>query len=341
MAPRIMTPEAGIARRFGVARWQSGRRQFCGQAGRWYSFADMHAHRLHMSLRSLIARQLDALAPRTMFVAPGWQPPELWNAGNAGELFQCNVCGELSVVAPEVARLREAPSCLHCGSNLRFRTIIYGLSLALFGDATPLSEFPVCKEIRGIGLSDAQLYATILADRLDYTNTYFHTMPRLDIASAAATEFSGLDFIIASDVFEHVAPPVDIAFRNSRRMLRDGGVLVFSVPYLPGERTEEHFPDLHDYAIESRGDRHVLVNRTREGELQQFADLVFHGGPGATLEMRMFSFLDLERRFLAAGFERPRVLDDYVPHFGIDWRGEVCSIPMVVRARAALDDGEG
>ena len=236
-------------------------------------------------------------------------------------------------------RLREAPSCVHCGSNLRFRTLIYGLSVALFGVATPLCEFPVRKDLRGIGLSDADLYAIALNERLDYTNTFFHATPKLDIANMATTEYSGLDFIVASDVFEHVAPPIDIAFRNARRLLREGGVLVFSVPYVPGGHTEEHFPDLYNYAIERHGDCHVLLNRTRSGELQRYENLVFHGGPGTTLEMRLFAFEDLKSYFLAAGFEIPQLLNEYIPQFGIDWRGEHCSIPMVARACETSNDG--
>jgi SAM-dependent methyltransferase len=253
--------------------------------------------------------------------------------------FQCNVCGAQCTFSIALTRLREEPSCTQCGSNLRFRTLIHGLSVALFGRAVVLSEFPLRADLRGIGLSDADLYAQPLGQRLSYTNTYFHTAPLLDIANIGTTEFSGLDFIIASDVFEHVAPPIDVAFRNARQLLRDGGVLVFSVPYVPGIKTQEHFPDLHDYVIEKDGEAFVLLNRTREGELQRFEELVFHGGPGTTLEMRLFSYEDLQRHFLAAGFESPILLDEYLPQFGIDWRGEYCSIPMIARACAVPDAG--
>jgi SAM-dependent methyltransferase len=293
-----------------------------------------------MPLPLRMGRRLRALRTWTRKALAGPVQAEPRSAGAAVH-FQCNVCGERSAVAVAVMRLREAPSCIHCGSNLRFRTLIYGLSLALFGTAMPLRDFPLRKDIRGVGLSDARIYADILEDRLGYTNTFFHSSPKLDIAGVPPTEFTGLDFIVASDVFEHVAPPVDVAFGNARRMLRDGGVLLFSVPYVPGSRTEEHFPDLHDYTIEQLDGRHVLVNRTREGKVQRYENLVFHGGPGRTLEMRLFSLDDLQRRFVAAGFEPPRVLNDHVPHYGIDWRGGESSIPMVARARAVAIGGDG
>ncbi len=43
-----------------------------------------------------------------------------------------------------------------------------------------------------------------------------------------------LDFVISSDVFEHVPPPVDIAFENTRRMLRPGGLFVLE-GYTPAQ----------------------------------------------------------------------------------------------------------
>ena len=51
----------------------------------------------------------------------------------------------------------------------------------------------------------------------------------------------------------------------------------------------EHFPDLYDYSIAQLKNDWVLVNRTRDGRLETFDKLVFHGGPGSTLEMRVFS----------------------------------------------------
>jgi hypothetical protein len=58
---------------------------------------------------------------------------------------------------------------------------------------------------------------------------------------------------------------------------------------------------------------------------------VFHGGIGATLEMRQFSLASLEREFAAAGFSRMRVADEvFLPH-GIYWP-EPWSVPMVAYA---------
>jgi hypothetical protein len=74
----------------------------------------------------------------------------------------------------------------------------------------------------------------------------------------------------------------------------------------------------------------VLINRRTDGTLEVRDDLVFHGGHGATLEMRLFSRKDLERKLTAAGFETILLLTDAVPRFGIEYEGD-WSLPMVAR----------
>ena len=95
--------------------------------------------------------------------------------------------------------------------------------------------------------------------------------------------------------------------------------------------TIEHFPDLHDFRLVEDQGKWRLFNRTRNGREEQFDDLVFHGGPGTTLEMRLFSRAALERHFAQAGFSEVRFASEACPRFGIEWP-EPWSIPMVARA---------
>jgi hypothetical protein len=74
-----------------------------------------------------------------------------------------------------------------------------------------------------------------------------------------------------------------------------------------------------------------LENRTAGGNVQVHSDLVFHGGPGTTLEMRLFSRPALEREFAAAEFSRLRIADEAFPAHGIEWP-EPWSVPMVAHA---------
>lgn len=252
-------------------------------------------------------------------------------AGRAGLRFRCNVCGRRCAAQPSELT-REGRSCGGCGSTVRWRAVVRILSLELFGESRALPDFPVRRDIRGLGMSDWEGYAVPLARKLDYRNTHYDREPRLDITDIPAALEGTCDFLISSEVFEHVPPPVNTAFRNARRLLRPGGVMVFTAPYTKAPQTVEHFPELFDYRLtEAGGGRLVLENTTRDGRKQNFDDLVFHGGEGATLEMRVFSESSLLAEFERAGFGRVRIHSEADPAHGIVWH-EDWSLPMSARA---------
>ena len=134
--------------------------------------------------------------------------------------YTCNICGLRNEC--HVFELgRETPDCRGCGSNVRMRAIIGLLSYELFGARVPLECFPEDRSIRGVGLSDWDAYAERLAERLSYTNTYYHQEPLLDITRVPEEKFGSCDFLISTDVFEHVLPPVGEAFVGARQLLKD------------------------------------------------------------------------------------------------------------------------
>jgi SAM-dependent methyltransferase len=250
--------------------------------------------------------------------------------------FVCNICGRENRTA-RTAFGRETPSCGHCGSTVRTRGIVHMISREIFGLDITLPDFPVLKGIRGIGISDSADYAERLAEKFDYSNTHYHKAPQFDIVNVPETEFGQYDFLIASEVFEHVAPPVERAFENAFRLLKPNGLFFFTVPYTLESRTAEHFPDLHEHGLARVGDQFVLVNRTRDGALQVFDDLVFHGGAGSTLEIRRFSESDLRAHFLDAGFRAVEVYAGGYAPFGV-CHLETWSLPMTGRKEPfALD----
>ena len=81
--------------------------------------------------------------------------------------------------------------------------------------------------------------------------------------------------------------------------------------------TAEHFPELHDYRLVQFGNDYVLVNRTADGRYTLHDKLSFHGGPGTTLEMRVFCRESLIRHLTEVGFSEMLVLGDDVPQWGI------------------------
>lgn len=243
--------------------------------------------------------------------------------------FRCNVCGQ-GASARVVELERETPSCATCGSTVRWRSVVHVLSQELLGESLALPDFPTRPDIVGIGLSDWDGYALPLAEKLTYTNTQYHTEPRLDITTRSIHLERSLDFLISSEVFEHVAPPISRTFANARALLKPGGVMILTVPYGKHGPLVEHFPELYQYELVEEDDRPVLVNMTRAGARQVFADLEFHGGAGATLEMRRFSEPSLLSLLEDAGFGEVKTYKDHDFEHGIYWSAD-WSLPIAAR----------
>jgi len=141
---------------------------------------------------------------------------------------------------------REVPSCEACGSTVRLRALIALLSREIFGIAMALPDFPVMKSIRGIGMSDPSALATRLAEKFDYTNTFYHQASSFDVTSFDPRDRERYDFIVSSEVMEHVPVPVERSFKTLSQMLRPNALLLMTTPYTLEGKTAEHFPELHE-----------------------------------------------------------------------------------------------
>ena len=244
--------------------------------------------------------------------------------------FNCNICGTFNVT--NLSNLsREIASCYGCGSTVRMRSIVHVLSMELFGESLVLKDFPEDNNIKGVGMSDWDGYANPLASKLDYTNTYFHQEPKLDVTDISKDKFETLDFIISSDVYEHVLYPVSRAFENTKNLLKNDGVFVFTVPYTKeGDETVEHFGELNDFEITKQNGTYVLKDIDKSGNKKVYNNLVFHGGPGTTLEMRVFCEKSMLNELKNAGFSDVKIYSDDYMKYGIycdvDW-----SLPVAAR----------
>ena len=95
--------------------------------------------------------------------------------------------------------------------------------------------------------------------------------------------------------------------------------------------TLEHFPDLHQYNIITNDeDKLVLQNTTRNGKRQTLDNLSFHGGSGATLEMRIFAKVGLVNGFRRAGFTDIHFHRCSELAYGISWP---CNWSLPITAR--------
>lgn len=246
--------------------------------------------------------------------------------------FICNICGG-ECPPPGGGFRRESAPCPHCGSVMRERALAALLSTEFFGMSVALTELPTMKCLRGIGMSDTPALAEHLAKKFDYTNTFYHQAPYFDAAHVDQTDAGRYDFIFSSEVMEHVIPPVENAFAALARVLKPEGVLLLTTPYNLEGKTEEHFPDLYEYSLASVGGRAVLVNRRRDGRIEVFENLTFHGGQGSTLELRAFTQKSLCEVLRGAGFSDVRLAAEDIPEFGIH-HAETWSLPLAVRKGA-------
>lgn len=241
--------------------------------------------------------------------------------------FICNICGAFCNCLVDSLD-REEPSCFTCGSTVRMRSIVNAVSLSVFNEGLSIKDMPSKPELKIIGLSDWVGYADRFARKFNYTNTYYHKPPKLDIMNIESHLWGTLDILISSDVFEHVASPVSLAFRNSYNMLRDNGSLILTVPYVLEGETREHFNNLHEYRIDEQDDEKVLINTMPSGERQVYKNLVFHGGEGDTLEMRLFSKQSLLSDLEEVGFKLVKIISDPIFKYGIYHKSQ-CSLPII------------
>jgi len=231
--------------------------------------------------------------------------------------YKCNICGcDNSLESKKFHR--ELALCTRCGANARFRGIIDVLGTML-QESGELKSWQKRKEIRGIGMSDWDGYARKLSQKFSYQNTFYDRAPFFDIQNLNEDWIGKHNFIITTDVFEHILSPLQRAFDNLFALLCSGGGLVFSVPYTREEHTIEHFQGLCDYEFFDFHGEKVLINRDSHGYLRAYDGLVFHGGEGATLEMRLYCEQDIIERLKRAGFENIHVHDNPNLSIGYYW----------------------
>jgi hypothetical protein len=196
--------------------------------------------------------------------------------------FTCNVCGRRSLFQRIHYLNPEMPSCSGCRSNVRLRWLVHRLSVNFFGRSIPLPEFPSEKSIVGIGLTDPELIAAGLSRCFTYCNTYLHVEPRLDVR-LDSSPLGNLAFLIASEVFEHIEPPVVEAFRNVARLLDESGILLLTSPWVWDGDPATAIPRLHDWRLDREGDRWSIINQKPDGEVERFDDMSLDGSMGPSL----------------------------------------------------------
>lgn len=255
--------------------------------------------------------------------------------GDAAVSYRCNIC-DTQVGDIDRNTGSEGSLCPGCDSNIRLRAVARIVSEVLFGKTLPLSQFPKDRPIVALGISDAVPFAYCMRRALrGYQNTQFDPAlvtsdsPNFDIKSPLPQFIAAADVVTCSEVLEHVEPPVQPAFDGLFALLKPGGSLVLTVPCGLG-KTLEHFPALYEWRLEQRGAKRMLINRARDGQIQEFDNLVFHGGGDAVLEMRVFGMEDIVAHLAAAGFTDIRIHDESDLEHGIVYN-HPWSLPVSAR----------
>ncbi len=233
-------------------------------------------------------------------------------------IFKCPICNTINEVdnGDFTKFERETPSCVGCASSTRQRSLVKAI-YEEYGDYAGNQTLDR-KRLIGIGISDWEGLSQALSDKFEYVNTFFHKHPHVDITDVSIFQQEVADFLICSDVLEHVNPPVISGFAGMFKILKPGGLLVFSIPYDLDGKSKEHFPNLYNFRIVNVEDSFALINKTRTGKLEFFDDLIFHGGPGTTLEMRRMALPEVLDSLQSVGFIDVQQVGSF-PESGIIW----------------------
>jgi SAM-dependent methyltransferase len=264
-----------------------------------------------------LLRKMSEPRPPADLEDPQWTP------------FLCNVCGTSNYL-PLRRLSREDGHCAKCRCYGRLRSMMYAVTAQFSPDEIILARMKPRKDIRGLGCSDWG-YTELLAEKFDYVNTFYDHAPQLDLCNVDWSQWApgSIDFITCTDVLEHVAPPIERTFDKMRRLLKPGGVAILTVPASLEPATHEHFPALHEWRIEGEGKQRVVVNRRRDGMIERFDNLCFHGGEGMTLEFRLFSRQGLIDSVQSAGLQVAAIYEQSIEAHAISLNA--CNFVLVAQ----------
>lgn len=232
----------------------------------------------------------------------------------------CPICGS-SYFLDTTIHSREGKLCPKCGASGRSQAIAYHISKIIYGGIIALRDHKIDKKINIVGLSDGKIYADILKQKYEYINTYYHRAPFLDISNPDKILHNKYDILITTEVFEHVIGPSTKPFLGSYHLLKPGGHIILTVPYInKGDSIEHYASNLIGYeAYKNEEGLWVAELEYSDGRKAIDSNAKFHGGPGKTLEIRLFNRGRVLEELNFAGFCDIETHDENLPQYGINW----------------------
>jgi SAM-dependent methyltransferase len=194
---------------------------------------------------------------------------------------------------------REKSNCMNCGSTWRARAVALNVLIQL---GYPPQSYPEIKSDWsrvGLGISDDVAIASVIPTKFLYSNTYYDAFPSLDIRKIPKTALYGFEFVICSDVLEHIDVKLADAVKGVSRLLKPNGFAVLSVPVVKNSRRNEFYPKLSTFKIEGG----KVFWEDTEGSFHIDRKPEFHGGRGQNLAFREFTEMGFEGLLLKNGFQ--------------------------------------
>lgn len=227
---------------------------------------------------------------------------------------RCVVCGELATMKPVEENLRESCRCTRCSATNRQRQIAYvlcgavssvvGRRVASLPEIAPFDHLTLFNtEARGAvhqRLSSMKNYICSEYFGDEHEPGAMVNGVRHEDLQALSLEDGSVDFILSSDVFEHIPEPYE-AHAEVYRVLKPGGRHVFTVPFYQTEFLDE-----------------ARTGIDEEGKTVFLMEPEYHGDPireGGALVHTIFS-LEMLVELRRIGF-RPNLHHLYRPALGI------------------------
>lgn len=197
--------------------------------------------------------------------------------GDEPEVFEayCLVCGSWGDYRREEGRpIRETYKCTRCQASLRYRAQAE-VVLRYFGGSTvrSIAELVGQRYFRSLAIYEPGFigpFRRYLRDLPRYRQSRYgpdHTIAEKRVREIENQDLMDLtfddnsfDIVISSDIFEHVRKPYH-AFGEVRRVLKEGGMHIFSIPF-SSARSKTVYP------VDTSGPEDVFVEPPR-----------YHGSP--------------------------------------------------------------
>lgn len=225
----------------------------------------------------------------------------------SGRKITCNICGQHTALLYDfpnvknrqehrIGLLRETLQCRNCGATMRNRSLAE-VVLKTLNQAPSINMLAVDK-VLNMRILDTDSFS-VMAKLLKHNHNYIRTsfIPEKPFGSeleknryninleSISFEDNSFDMILTSDVAEHIRD-INAAHKEIHRVLKPGGVYVFTVPYDEASLTH-----------------HVLVDTSQKEDVF-LVPKQLHGDPlsGGILAYRVFGqelFNDLKK----LGFE--------------------------------------